>query len=69
MWISMLNYEVGEILIDEIDSKYENDEGDVDINDYFADKHINPNAIDYMITEEETSIYDHHLQTYLDIKL
>lgn len=69
MWISMFNYEVSKIQIANLEDKYNDEKGKVDVNKFFKDKHINPKTIDYMITEEEPEIYDFNLQTYLDIIL
>ena len=70
MWISILNYNSGQIEIHDI-SEYENIAlTENEVVDYWLSKEgYNPNNISYMITNDVPEIYDGNTQTIIDMPL
>lgn len=70
MWISILNYNSGQIEIHDI-SEYENIAPTKnEVVDYWLSKEgYNPNNISYMITNDTPEIYDGNTQTIIDMPL
>ena len=70
MWISILNYNSGQIEVHDI-SEYENiapTENEV-VDCWLSKEGYNPNNISYMITNDAPEIYDGNTQTIIDIQL
>ena len=70
MWISILNYNIGQIEVHDI-SEYENiAPNENEVVDYWLSKEgYNPNNIYYMITNDSPEIYDGNTQTVIDMPL
>ncbi len=70
MWISILNYNIGQIEVHDI-SEYENiSPNENEVVDYWLSKEgYNPNNISYMITNDAPEIYDGNTQNVIDIPL
>ena len=77
MWISILNYNSGQIEIHDI-SQYQEENYPVLNNvfdkDYVAenwliDNHFNSDEVEYMITNDAPEIYDGNTQTIIDMPL
>ena len=70
MWISILNYNSGQIEIHDI-SEYENiAPTENEVVDYWLSKEgYNPKNISYMITNYPPEIYDCNTQTIIDMLL
>ena len=70
MWISILNYNLGQIEVHDI-SEYEDiSPNKNEVVDYWLSKEgYNPNNISYMITNDAPEIYDGNTQNVIDIPL
>ena len=70
MWISILNYNSGQVEFHDI-SEYENiAPTENEIVDYWLSKEgYNPNNISYMITNDAPEIYDGNTQNIIDMPL
>lgn len=70
MWISILNYNSGQIEVHDI-SEYEDiSPNEYDVVDYWLSKEgYNPKNISYMITNDAPEIYDGNTQTIIDMPL
>lgn len=70
MWISILNYNSGQIEVHDI-SEYENIAStENEVVDYWLSKEgYNLNNISYMITNDTPEIYDGNTQTIIDMPL
>ena len=70
MWISILNYNSGQIEVHDI-SEYEDiSPNEYDVVDYCLSKEgYNPKNISYMITNDAPEIYDGNTQTIIDMPL
>ena len=68
MWISILNYNLGQIEVHDI-SEYEDiSPNENEVVDYWLSKEgYNPNNISYMVTDEAPELYNGNTQTIIDI--
>ena len=73
MWISILNYNSGQIEIHDISEYYGNSDAilsdDEIAENWLSKEGYNPNNISYMITDDVPEIYDGNTQTIIDMPL
>ena len=73
MWISILNYNSGQIEIHDISEYYGNSDAilsdDEIAENWLSKEGYNPNNISYMITNDAPEIYDGNTQTVIDMPL
>ena len=77
MWISILNYVLGQIEIHDIAEYQEENYGNCDAvpsedeiaKSWLRDNGFNADEVDYMITTSAPEIYDGNIQTIIDIPL
>lgn len=73
MWISILNYNSGQIEVHDISEYYGNSDAilsdDEIAENWLYKEGYNPNNISYMITNNAPEIYDGNTQTIIDMPL
>lgn len=73
MWISILNYNSGQIEVHDISEYYGNSDAilsdDEIAENWLSKEGYNPNNISYMITNDAPEIYDGNTQTIIDMPL
>ena len=73
MWISILNYNSGQIEVHDISEYYGNSDAilsdDEIAENWLSKEGYNPNNISYMITNNAPEIYDGNTQTIIDMPL
>ncbi|WP_337380439.1 hypothetical protein [Phocaeicola coprophilus] len=73
MWISILNYNSGQIEVHDISEYYGNSDAilsdDEIAENWLSKEGYNPNNISYMITNDAPEIYDGNTQTVIDMPL
>ena len=73
MWISILNYNSGQIEVHDISEYYGNSDAilsdDEIAENWLSKEGYNPKNISYMITNDAPEIYDGNTQTIIDMPL